>query len=517
MGLCVAGLACALAFTASPAFAADTGKPSTIAGGNIVSVELLPEASTLRGANASQQFVVLGTLEDGRRKDLTSKSRWTLSSPSVARIEGQGRVFAVADGKTELIAEIAGHSAKSKLRIEGSSNKRPFSFARDIGGILTRRGCNGSGCHGGVKGQAGFKLSGSAVHPREDYRWIVEGGVYQVLSAESGGPKPPRVDLQNPEQSLLLTKPTMQVPHGGGLRFEQGSDDYQAILEWVRNGAPYGSGSDAGEPRLVRLEVLPKELFLRPGDGQQFVVAGYLSNGESEDFTHQVLYSSDQDVVADVGLDGRVEAKHPGEANVEIRAAGSTTTVRVGVVGETVVRYPDVPRRNFIDEHIFAKLRKFNIVPADLSGDAEFLRRVCLDLTGTLPPPERVREFLRDKDPNKRIRLIDILLDSPEYIDYWTFRFADLFRVAIFPVGNNPKWSRDYWQWIRQGIAGNAPYDQVARERIAAQGYNGPSRHYLPLAVIAPAQDMMMEQARVFFGRRFDCAQCHDHPYENWR
>jgi hypothetical protein len=132
------------------------------------------------------------------------------------------------------------------------------------------------------------------------------------------------------------------------------------------------------------------------------------------------------------------------------------------------------------------------------------------------PPPDRVREFVASKDPKKRDKLVETLLASPEYVDYWTFRFADLFRVAVFPDGINPKWSEAYWQWIRESIAANRPYNQIAMERIAAQGYSAPSRHYLPYMVLPPPQDAMGEQVRVFMGRRLDCAQCHDHPYEQW-
>jgi hypothetical protein len=165
---------------------------------------------------------------------------------------------------------------------------------------------------------------------------------------------------------------------------------------------------------------------------------------------------------------------------------------------------------------VFAKLRKFQIVPSDLSSDAEFLRRVCLDLTGTLPPPQRVREFLASRDPDKREKVIDALISSPEFVDYWTFRFSDIFRVAIFANGLSPKWSQGYWEWIRRNIETNRPYDEVARERLSAQGYSAPTRHFLPYNQIGPPADVMAEEVRVFMGRRLDCAQCHNHPYENW-
>jgi hypothetical protein len=181
-----------------------------------------------------------------------------------------------------------------------------------------------------------------------------------------------------------------------------------------------------------------------------------------------------------------------------------------------VAPFPPRERSNFIDDFVYDKLRRFRIPPSPRASDAEFLRRVCLDLAGTLPPPERVREFLASRDPNKRENLIDTLIGSPEFVDYWSFRFEDVFRVAVFSNGIQPKWSRMYDEWVRSNIAVNKPYDQVARERLIAEGYDGPTRHFLPYDVIGPPGETMAEEVRVFLGRRLDCAQCHNHPYENW-
>src|SRR5262249_47309933 len=171
---------------------------------------------------------------------------------------------------------------------------------------------------------------------------------------------------------------------------------------------------------------------------------------------------------------------------------------------------------NFIDDYVYDKLRRFRIPPSPRASDAEFLRRICLDLAGTLPPPERTQEFLAGRDPNKREKLIDTLIGSPEFIDYWTFRFEDVFRVSVFSNGIQPKWSRMYDDWVRANVATNKPYNQVARERLMAEGYDGPTRHFLPYDVIGPPGETMAEEVRVFMGRRLDCAQCHNHPYENW-
>jgi hypothetical protein len=396
-----------------------------------------------------------------------------------------------------------------------AAESRPFEFGRDIGGILTRKGCNNVTCHGGVKGRGGFKLSPAALYPKEDYDWIVKGGAYQVLTTEIGGERKPRIDLHNPEQSLLLLKPTGRVPHGGGRRIEPDSAEYRTILAWIKDGAPMGVEPTA-DNQVTRLELIPSLVTLEAGGTARLQAKAHFAGGRVEDFSEQSAYKSNDPDVVSIDESGFLRAGRVGETAILVRAAGQVASATVGVVGAPVVPYPSVERFNWIDEFIYDKLRRLRIVLSPLAGDAEFLRRVCLDLAGTLPPPERVREFLRSRDPHKREKLIDIMIGSPEFIDYWTFRFEDVFRVAVFSNGIQPKWSRMYDEWVREYIATNKPYDQVARERLMAEGYDGPTRHFLPYDVIGPPGETMAEEVRVFFGRRLDCAQCHNHPYENW-
>ena len=480
----------------------------------LLSLRVLPEEVTLWGAKATQRILVLGRYSDGLNRDVTPESRFSTSHPGLAEVDGAGRVTALADGLALLTAEFEGQRAKVEVRVEGSQESRPFSFARDIGGLFTKRGCNTNDCHGSVKGKGGFKLSANALYPRDDYQWIVEGGTYQVLSAESAGPKTPRINLEEPEKSPLLLKATFAVSHGGGERFGEDSSDYETILNWVRQGAPYGEESEEESVRIERLEVLPKAVVLDREGRHQLLVTAYFSNARHEDITEQVLYVSNNPQVVKVTSEGLVKAVETGETSVMIRAAGQAISAGFGVIANPIADYPEVTRRNFIDEHVFAKLRKFNIIPSQISSDAEFLRRVCLDVAGTLPPADRVREFLASKDPQKRNKLIETLLNSPEYVDYWTFRFSDVLRLSYEAGGDIH--CQMYARWIRDSIAQNKSYDQIARDRIAAQGYNGPARHYQNGSELRRPNDVMAEQVRVFFGRRLDCAQCHNHPYENW-
>jgi hypothetical protein len=390
-----------------------------------------------------------------------------------------------------------------------------FDFSREIGTILTRKGCNGASCHGGVKGRGGFKLSSGGFHPKEDYEWIVKGGVYQVLTSEVKGERSPRIDTADPHKSLLLLKATNSVPHGGGKRFDRESPEYAKFLEWIRSGAPFGQ-EPRSENRVVKLEAFPATLAMEKNGIERLKVTARFADGRNEDVTSRALFTSNDKEIASVEEDGTVTGKSLGETAVLIRAAGMATSAIVGVIGPALASYPNVPRFNFIDDFVFEKLRKFRMVPSELSSDSEFLRRVCLDLAGRIPPPDRVREFLASKDPNKRSKLINALIDSPEFVDYWTFRFDDVFRVSVASNGINPKWSQMYADWVRDSIARNKPYSQIARERLTAQGYDGATRHFLPYDVIGPPGETMAEEVRVFFGRRLDCAQCHNHPYEAW-
>jgi uncharacterized protein DUF1549/uncharacterized protein DUF1553/Big-like domain-containing protein len=482
----------------------------------VVSIRVIPSEVTLRGSQAAQHFVVLGKSRDGLERDVTSQAQFLLSDPAKGEIDRSGRFVTRASGAVLLTTQIGGKSAKATIHVEEAEKPRPVTFARDILGVLTKRGCNDSNCHGGVKGRGGLRLSVYGMDPIEDYKWIVEGGTFRVLTMEEN-PKYSRVNLQEPEKSLLLLKPTFSVPHEGGMRFEVGSTEYQIILNWLRLGAPYGEkGQKQREAVTVTgVEVTPQEIVLQKGTQQQLVVTGYLSNGRREDLTDKVRYLSNDTTVAEVSENGVVTGGKVGVTHILMRASGHTLSADVGVIQEPIRNYPKIETRNYVDEEIFDKLRRFHILPSERSSDSEFLRRVCLDLTGTLPPPRRVKEFLADKNPQKRDRLIETLLDSPEYADYWAFRFGDLLR-ATFVNSLTIRGSKAYQDWIATAIATGKPYDQIARERIAAQGFSAPARNFYYVAELTTTEILMPELIRLFMGRRIECAQCHNHPFEAW-
>ena len=477
----------------------------------LISLRILPPQPTLWSADATQRFLVLGQYADGLEREVTSRTTLSVSNTRIVTLSGKGQLRGRVDGTAVLEAQLNGHSVRVPVRVAGSTQDPGWSFQQEVGGILTRRGCNNGKCHGGVIGRGGFKLSLDATLPREDYDWIVRGGTYQVRTVEPAEPVRPRVNLEQPEKSLLLLKPTFAVLHGGGQRLLPESADYHALRDWIRRGAPFQGGGHP--PEVGRLEVFPKESVLKTGEKQAILVTAHLANGFRLDFTDRVRYESlDRETLA-VDSKGVVRAKRPGEAAVMIRAAGGEVAyARVGVIEQPTPEHPPVPRNNFIDEYVFSKLKRFHILPSPLASDEEFLRRVCLDIAGTLPPPHRVKEFLADADPAKREKLIQVLLDSPEYTDTWTLFFGDLLRV-----NGESNWLHMYWEWVRSSVARNKPYDQLAREAIAAQGYDGPTRGYLMDDYKAvPLERQVAEKFRVFMGRRLDCAQCHNHPFDRW-
>jgi len=496
----------------SPALLAGESKAEPT---GLVSLQIVPQSVTLRGSLASQHFVVSGEYADGLSRDITSQAGFALSEKAKGEIDGSGKFVARGDGDVVLTAVVEGHSATASIHIENVNAPRPFTFARDIGGILTRNGCNDTMCHGSVKGRGGFKLSVYALVPREDYQRIVQGGTFRVLTTDEN-PRHPRINTKEPEKSPVLLKPTFSVPHGGGLRFSVGSPDYLTLLNWIKSGAPYGDEAEKQGDSVKRVELYPQEAVLDTKGRQQFTVTAYLNNGRQEDITEQAHYDAETGGVIAVNDSGLVEAKKPGQSNVIIRTAGGyTLNGTVKVIQHPISGYPKLESRNFIDDYVFAKLRRFQILPSEPASDAEFLRRVCLDLCGTLPPAGRVREFLADKTPDKRDRLIETLLHSPQFVDHWTFRFSDLMRVTFTALGD-ARMTQAYEDWIFDSIAANKPYDQMARERIAAQGYSAPARNLYFQTELRTPETQMPELVRVFMGRRIECAQCHNHPFETW-
>ena len=377
------------------------------------------------------------------------------------------------------------------------------TFERDVVPLLTRLGCNAGACHGKARGQNGFQLSLLGFDPDFDH---------SAIAKEARGR---RVFPAAPEQSLLLRKASAQVPHGGGRKLEVGSPNYQALLGWIADGMPR---TPADAPRLVKIAVEPPERTLAPGEGFALRVSAAYSDGSTRDVTALAAFQSTDSTLVSTDPDGRVKAGPiPGEATVSARFLGmfANSSVLIPLEGEVPPeRYASLPRKNFVDDHVWAKLRKLGIVPSVSTGDATFHRRAFLDAIGRLPTPEETRAFLGDPDPLKREKLVDRLLSRPEYADHWANKWADLLRPNPYRVGIKAVMNFD--AWLRDAFRRNLPYDQFVKQILTARGSN-----YRDGASVVWRDRREPEEAativsQVFLGIRLECAKCHHHPFESW-
>jgi Protein of unknown function (DUF1553)/Protein of unknown function (DUF1549) len=376
------------------------------------------------------------------------------------------------------------------------------SFVRDIVPILTKSGCATSSCHGSIRGQAGFKLSLFGYEPESDFEAITKGA--------DGA----RINGAEPEKSLVLVKPTYQQQHGGGERFKRGSLEYNAILAWIREGAPFDS---PGSPRIKTLQVKPEEVMLTGvGTLRNLVVTATYTDGATEDMSRKVQYTPQDPTVVEVSPGGAVKALRVGETSIMVRTLGKAVATRIAVIKRPPgPDYPTVERSNFIDDLVFARLKKLNIRPSGLTTDAEFLRRVYVDTTGLLPSEEETLSFLTSADPQKRAKLIDRLTLRPEFAELWATRFADLFRLGGF-VGN--KAAREMFGYIRQSIIEDKPYNKFATEFLTASGgvNSNPTAGFYMLTVDFQPEQIATTVSQVFLATRLECARCHNHPWEKW-
>ena len=377
---------------------------------------------------------------------------------------------------------------------------RPLNFANDIVPILTKGSCNSGGCHGKSGGQNGFKLSLLGFEPQEDYEHIVK---------EARGR---RVFPASAEQSLLLTKGTAQLPHGGGKKLDPKSEDYADLARWIREGMPYGKDSD---PKMASISVEPSKLTMPLKGAQQLKVTAHYTDGSTRDVTKRALYEANEKAMAETSETGRVQLFDlPGDVAVMVRYQGKVSTFRATVpLGAPVEKLP--ASRGFVDDLVFAKLKTIGMPPSDIADDGTFIRRVTLDITGRLPTAAEMKDFMASKDAAKRSALIDRLLDSPDYAEYFANKWSALLRNQR----TQPTFARGsylFYSWIRDSIADNKPYDQFVREVVSASGdldQNPPVAWYRQ---VKEMKQQMEDVAQLFLGTRMQCAQCHHHPFEKW-
>lgn len=462
----------------------------------------LPASVTLTGPGATQQLVIEAARDGRMTGDRTARARFRSSNPAVAAVEPGGMVRALGDGAAVVVAAVEGREVRVPVRVSAARRPAVVRFSNHVLPVLTKSGCNSGACHGASAGKGGLKLTLRGYDPAADHA---------TLTRQAWGR---RVVPQAPEQSLLLQKPTMGVPHAGGMRFKPASAEYRLIARWIAAGSAPPAPAD---PSLTRLEVFPPAALLRPGDAQQVLVRGVFSDGHTEDVTRWVKFGSSDDAVATVDDAGRVKVRGSGEAAVTLWYLSKVAFTRI------TVPFPRTPpasvfdtaeRRNLIDGLVLDKLRALGIPPAPLVGDAQFIRRAFLDAAGILPTPAEVDEFLADRTPDRRARLVDRLLQRPEFVDYWAYRWSDLLLVSSRRLPSRGMWS--FSNWIRNSVAANKPWDRFAREIVTARGstlLNGAANYFV---LHKDPIDLSETTSQAFLGMSLTCSRCHNHPLEKW-
>ena len=454
----------------------------------------------LRGPDARQQVIVTGKLANGDLVDLTGATKYEVTPQGVVSIDETGLVKPLADGKAKIKATADGKTTEMEVAVENFVHQQNINFPNQIVPIFTKFGCNSGGCHGKASGQNGFKLSLLGFEPGEDFEHLVKEGRGRRLFPASA------------DRSLLLQKAVNSVPHGGGQRMDVDSHEYRLMRRWIAQGMPYGLETD---PKVERISVYPEQRTLGRRARQQIIVIAHYTDGSTEDVTRMAQYEPNNTEMAEVSNTALVNTLDlAGEVAIMARYQGSVGVFRASMpLGAAVANLPKP--RNLVDEAVFAKLKTLGIPPSPVCDDATFIRRVSVDIAGRLPTIEETQQFLADKDAAKRDNLIDRLLASGDYADY----FANKWSAVLRNRRRMPTYQRGtyaFHSWIRESLYNNKPYSEFVGELVAASGEivdNPPVAWYREVNTV---DQQVEDTAQLFLGLRIQCARCHHHPFEKW-
>jgi hypothetical protein len=463
--------------------------------------QIIPGKFTLHG-RASRQQVLVELFRDGFfHGQITNGVVLESTDPKILKLEGDV-ALPVTNGTARILANNGAQTVSADVTVESMEKPFDWSFRNHVQPVLAKAGCSAGACHGAAAGQNGFKLS---------LRGYDNQGDYLALTRQAFGR---RVNPDDPARSLILLKPTGAVPHKGGKRFETNSIDYRVLSEWIAAGTPPPRDED---PRIQKLEMLPETVLLEPGAAQQLLVRATFSDGHVEDVTHWAKFTAANASVTQVDEDGKVKVIGNGEGAITAWYLSriAVATITAPLTNPVSPRlFSRAPRRNFIDDLALEKLRSLNVPPSPRCTDAEFIRRAFLDTIGVLPTEEETRRFLADKSKGRRDRLIETLLDRPEYVDYWSYKWSDLLLVSDKKLRPPAVWA--YYDWIRANVATNTPWDAFARQILTATGdtlQNGAANFYI---LHDDPRTLSETASQAFLGMSIACAKCHNHPLEKW-
>jgi Protein of unknown function (DUF1553)/Protein of unknown function (DUF1549) len=468
-----------------------------------VDLKVDPAKAQLRGSDSLVQIAVTDRSVDGKLSDVTASAKYSSRDPNVARVDSDGLIRPTGDGSTTIEVASGGSVSTVEVIVSDFANSRPVHFVGEVVPIFSKHGCNAGGCHGKSTGQNGFRLSLLGFDPRSDYESLVKEG------------RGRRVFPPAPEASLLLKKPTTQIPHGGGKKFAIGSPEYNTLARWIGQGMPFGVGK---EPALVRLAVEPSQRIIPRKGRQQIRVVAHYGDGTSTDVTRLAQYQSNAAELAEVDPKGVIRALGGvGEAAIMARFGGLVAVARATIPsGVDAPKWDEPASRNLIDPFVFRKLRELGLSPSETCTDAEFARRSSIDVCGLLPKPDEVIAFENDNDPEKRSKWVDRLLARPEYADYFAMKWSAILKNKRGLGDVSQPGTFAFHGWIRQSLAENKPYDKFVAEIVAAKGdprTNPPVVWYRQASTVEERVD---DSAQLFLGIRIQCARCHHHPFERW-
>ena len=468
-----------------------------------------PASLELHDAGDEHGIIVTAVGKDGSFSDVTTQAKFVSQRPNIVAVTTNGVCRPVADGTAEVLVSFDGRSERVLVTVTGASRRPTPSFRQDVLPVLTKAGCNAGACHGKLAGQNSFKLSLRGYAPEWDIDWLTR----EVMGR--------RVDVAFPEESLLVQKALGRVPHQGGMRFEEGSRYHRALIDWIGARVP---GPATNEADVARLEVLPGQRVMRPGESQQLLVRGHYQDGRVRDVTWLAQFFSNDEATLQVSERGVVKALRSGEAPVRVHFQGHVEVV-IFTMPHTNNVSPALfaKKNNPVDEAVMVKLQTLHLPPSELCDDAAFVRRAFLDAIGTLPTGEEARAFVADRRADKRARLVEALLARPEYVDYWTLQFADLLqnRKERDHDVRGTKGVRAFHAWLREQMAANRPWNALARDVLTATGDGGARPeigYYVTLVGEKKPEESEVTDgvAQSFLGNRVGCARCHNHPLEKF-
>lgn len=469
------------------------------------SMEVFPSEFKLNGQRTQQQLVITANLGpansvSGEVVDITHLAHVESANSEIVRVVGTV-VVPVANGTAELLIKAQGHQVKATAVVSGMEQSAPVSFNNETLAALTKSGCNMGACHGSPSGKAGFRLSLRGYDPPLDI---------MTLRTEFFGR---RANVMDPQQSLLLRKPLMEVAHGGGRRLTKGDASYKVLHGWISEGLKLDPPQT---PTVERIEIYPPQRVQRDaGSQQQLMVTSFLSDGTTKDVTALTVFSSSNELVATVDSAGLVEKTGRGETAVLARYLDKMATSDITFLEKVPgFAWNSPTESNFVDSLVFAKLKQLQILPSELCTDSEFVRRAFLDTTGRLPKPDEVTAFLADDAEVRREKLIDRLLDSDDFASFWTLKWADVLRANSKKL--NPVGVHKFHRWVYDSIRNDKPIDLFAKELLTASGsvYENPPASYWRAS--RDPHDATETTAQLFLGIRIQCAKCHNHPFERW-